>query len=96
MELREQWKKRGCDRLGAMDRQLPSWGRQCHEQTLAAVRHASLREKRLHGLQEQMPNGLGLVFTLETKTEPMSHCSTRLLDLFPVAMSLEAVASQTV
>lgn len=52
--------------------------------------------KNLRWLQEQMPNGLELVFARETKMEAMSHCSAGLLDLFQVAMSLEAVASQNV
>lgn len=103
---REHWigapgsmEKREYNRLGAMDRRVPSeWDRQCH-QTDGRTRSqcVSSGEENLHWfLQEQMPNGFELVFARETKTEAMSHCSTGLLDLFKVAMSLEAVASQNV
>jgi hypothetical protein len=92
LELREQWKSENVAGLVRwIDECLQSGIDNVIKQTNAAVRSASLREKKsLHWLKEQMPNGL------ELKTEAMSHCSTGLLDLFQVAMSLEAIASQTV
>lgn len=80
-----------------MDRRVQSGMDNAIKLTDAAVRNASLREKNnLHWLQEQMPNGLEVVFARETKTEAMSHCSTGLLDLFRVTMSFKAVSSQNV
>lgn len=62
--------------------------------TVSAVRHASLQDRDMHWLREQMPNGFGPVFALEMKTEDMSRQLTGLLSLFQHATSLGGVESQ--
>ena len=98
LKLRDQWRSENATGLVQwIDECLQNGFDNVIKQTDAAVRNASPREmKNLRWLQEQMPNGLELVFARETKMEAMSHCSAGLYDLFQVAMSLEAVASQKV
>ncbi|KAB8263245.1 cystathionine gamma-synthase [Aspergillus pseudonomiae] len=64
------------------------------KKTVAAVRHASLQERDMDWLREQMPNGFGPVFAIEMKTEEMSRELTGLLRLFQHATSLGGVESQ--